>query len=112
MKKIETTIQPFKVNDVKSALIEIGITGMKIGEVHGYGRQKDHTEVYHGREYTVDLLSKIKVEIALPDQIANDALDTLIKVAQTGKIGARKVFVSSIDEVFRIRSSEKSGQSL
>ena len=112
MKKIEAIIQPYKLDDVKNALAEIGITGMTVGEVRGHGRQKGHTEVYRGREYTVDLLPKIKVEIVLPDQIADDAVDTLIKAAQTGKIGDGKVFVSSISEVLRIRSGEKGEQAL
>ena len=85
---------------------------MTVGEVRGHGRQKGHTEVYRGREYTVDLLPKIKVEIVLPDQIADEAIDTLMKAAQTGKIGDGKVFVSSIDEVLRIRSGEKGEQAL
>jgi nitrogen regulatory protein P-II 1 len=112
MKKIEAIIQPYKLDDVKNALAEIGITGMTVGEVRGHGRQKGHTEVYRGREYTVDLLPKIKVEIVLPDQIADEAIDTLMKAAQTGKIGDGKVFVSSIDEVLRIRSGEKGEQAL
>jgi nitrogen regulatory protein P-II 1 len=112
MKKIEAIIQPYKLDDVKNALAQMGITGMTVSEVRGHGRQKGHTEVYRGREYTVDLLPKIKVEIVLPDQIADEAIDTLMKAAQTGKIGDGKVFVSSIDEVLRIRSGEKGEQAL
>jgi nitrogen regulatory protein P-II 1 len=107
MKKIEAIIQPYKLDDVKNALAQMGITGMTVSEVRGHGRQKGHTEVYRGREYTVDLLPKIKVEIVLPDQIVDEAVDTLLKAARTGKIGDGKVFVSSMDEVFRIRSGEK-----
>ena len=112
MKKIEAIIQPYKLDDVKNALAEVEITGMTVSEVRGHGRQKGHTEVYRGREYTVDLLPKIKVEIILPDQIIDDAVDTVLKAAQTGKIGDGKVFVSSIDEVFRIRSGEKGEMAL
>lgn len=112
MKKVEAIIQPHKLDDVKNALAQMGVTGMTVSEVRGHGRQKGHTEVYRGREYTVDLLPKVKVEIILPDQIADEAVDCLIKAAHTGKIGDGKVFVSSIDEVFRIRSGEKGEQAL
>ncbi len=112
MKKVEAIIQPYKLDDVKDALAQMGVTGMTVSEVRGHGRQKGHTEVYRGREYTVDLLPKVKVEIILPDQIADEAVDCLIKAAHTGKIGDGKVFVSSIDEVFRIRSGEKGEQAL
>ena len=112
MKKVEAIIQPYKLDDVKNALAEMGVTGMTVSEVRGHGRQKGHTEVYRGREYTVDLLPKVKVEIILPDQIADEAVDCLIKAAHTGKIGDGKVFISSIDEVFRIRSGEKGEQAL
>ncbi|MCZ6905587.1 MAG: P-II family nitrogen regulator [Acidobacteria bacterium] len=112
MKKVEAIIQPYKLDDVKDALAEMGVTGMTVSEVRGHGRQKGHTEVYRGREYTVDLLPKVKVEIILPDQIADEAVDCLIKAAHTGKIGDGKVFISSIDEVFRIRSGEKGEQAL
>ena len=105
-------IQPYKLDDVKDALAQMGVTGMTVSEVRGHGRQKGHTEVYRGREYTVDLLPKVKVEIILPDQIADEAVDCLIKAAHTGKIGDGKVFISSIDEVFRIRSGEKGEQAL
>ena len=112
MKKVEAIIQPYKLDDVKNALAQMGVTGMTVSEVRGHGRQKGHTEVYRGREYTVDLLPKVKVEIILPDQIADEAVDCLIKAAHTGKIGDGKVFISSIDEVFRIRSGEKGEQAL
>ncbi len=112
MKKVEAIIQPYKLDDVKDALAQMGVTGMTVSEVRGHGRQKGHTEVYRGREYTVDLLPKVKVEIILPDQIADEAVDCLIKAAHTGKIGDGKVFISSIDEVFRIRSGEKGEQAL
>ncbi len=114
MKKVEAIIQPFKLDDVKDALSQIGVAGigMTISDVRGHGRQKGHTEVYRGREYTIDLLPKVKIEMVLPDQIADEAIDCLIKAAQTGKIGDGKVFVSSVDEVFRIRSGEKGEQIL
>ena len=112
MKKVEAIIQPYKLDDVKDALAQMGVTGMTVSEVRGHGRQKGHTEVYRAREYKVDLLPKVKVEIILPDQIADEAVDCLIKAAQTGKIGDGKVFISSIDEVFRIRSGEKGEQAL
>ena len=112
MKKVEAIIQPAKLDVVKDALQQIGVTGMTVSEVRGHGRQKGHTEVYRGREYTVDLLPKIKVEIILPDQITDEAVDVIMKAAQTGKIGDGKVFISSIDEVFRIRNGEKGEQAL
>ena len=112
MKKVEAIIQPAKLDDVKDALQQIGVTGMTVSEVRGHGRQKGHAEVYRGREYTVDLLPKIKVEIILPDQITDEAVDIIMKAAQTGKIGDGKVFISSIDEVFRIRNGDKGEQAL
>ena len=112
MKKVEAIIQPAKLDDVKDALQQIGVTGMTVSEVRGHGRQKGHTEVYRGREYTVDLLPKIKVEIILPNQIADEAVDVIMKAAQTGKIGDGKVFISSVDEVYRIRNGEKGEQAL
>src|SRR3989442_14472444 len=107
MKKIEAIIKPFKVEDVKEALTEIGIEGMTVTEVKGFGRQKGHTEIYRGSEYTVDFLPKIKVEIVVTDASADPVLNAIIKAAKTGKIGDGKVFVSSIDEAVRIRTEEK-----
>ncbi|MGA2852531.1 MAG: P-II family nitrogen regulator [Verrucomicrobiota bacterium] len=107
MKKIEAIINPFKLNDVKTALNEIGIQGMTVSEVKGFGRQKGHTEIYRGSEYTVDFLPKIKVETVLPDALAEQAIQAIIKAAKTGKIGDGKVFVSTIDDAYRIRTEER-----
>ena len=112
MKKIEAIIQPHKLGDVKTALAEMSLTGLTVSDVRGHGRQKGHTEIYRGREYTVDLLPKVKVEIILPDPIADEAVDTLIKAARTGKIGDGKVFISSVEEVYRIRSGKKGEEAL
>ena len=106
MKKIEAIIKPFKLNEVKTALNEIGIQGMTVTEVKGFGRQKGHTEIYRGSEYTVDFLPKIKIESVLPDNLAAQAVQAIIKAAKTGKIGDGKVFVSTIDDAYRIRTEE------
>ena len=106
MKKIEAIIKPFKLNEVKTALNEIGIQGMTVTEVKGFGRQKGHTEIYRGSEYTVDFLPKIKIESVLPDNLAVQAVQAIIKAAKTGKIGDGKVFVSTIDDAYRIRTEE------
>jgi len=107
MKKIEAIIKPFKLNDVKTALNEIGIQGMTVVEVKGFGRQKGHTEIYRGSEYTVDFLPKIKIETVLPDALVPPAVQAIIKAAKTGKIGDGKVFVSTIDDTYRIRTEER-----
>ena len=107
MKKIEAIIKPFKLNDVKTALNEIGIQGMTVTEVKGFGRQKGHTEIYRGSEYTVDFLPKIKIESVLPDNLAEQAVQAIIQAAKTGKIGDGKVFVSTIDDAYRIRTEEQ-----
>ena len=107
MKKIEAVIKPFKLNDVKEALNGIGILGMTVVEVKGFGRQKGHTEIYRGSEYTVDFLPKIKIETVLPDSQVEAAVQAIIKAAKTGKIGDGKVFVSTIDEAWRIRTDER-----
>ena len=107
MKKIEAIIKPFKLNDVKTALNEIGIQGMTVVEVKGFGRQKGHTEIYRGSEYTVDFLPKIKIETVLPDARVQPAVQAIIKAAKTGKIGDGKVFVSTIDNTYRIRTKER-----
>jgi len=107
MKKIEAIIKPFKLEEVKDALGEIGIEGMTVSEVRGFGRQKGHTEIYRGSEYTVDFLPKIKVEIVVGDGQLENAVATIVKAAKTGKIGDGKVFVSSIEEAVRIRTEEK-----
>ncbi len=107
MKKVEAIIKPFKLEEVKDALGEVGIEGMTVSEVKGFGRQKGHTEIYRGSEYTVDFLPKIKVEIVLPDNRAQSAVEAIVKAAKTGKIGDGKIFVSSIAEAVRIRTEEK-----
>ena len=106
MKKIEAIIKPFKMEDVKEALSEIGIEGMTVSEVKGFGRQKGHTEIYRGSEYTVDFLPKVKFEIVLSDDRVMRAVDTIVHAAKTGKIGDGKVFVLPIDEAVRIRTEE------
>ena len=107
MKKIEAIIKPFKLEEVKDALGEIGIQGMTVSEVKGFGRQKGHTEIYRGSEYTVDFLPKIKLEVVIVDEQVDQAVATIIKAAKTGKIGDGKIFVSAMEEVVRIRTEEK-----
>ena len=107
MKKIEAIIKPFKLEEVKDALGEIGIEGMTVTEVKGFGRQKGHTEIYRGSEYTVDFLPKIKIELVLSDDKLEEAVDAIVKTAKTGKIGDGKVFVSAVEEAVRIRTEEK-----
>jgi nitrogen regulatory protein PII len=107
MKKIEAIIKPFKLEEVKDALAVVGIEGMTVSEVKGFGRQKGHTEIYRGSEYTVDFLPKIKIELVLPDEKLNQAVEAIVRTAKTGKIGDGKVFVSTIDEAVRIRTEEK-----
>ncbi len=106
MKKIEAIIKPFKLDEVKDALSSIGIDGMTVTEVKGFGRQKGHTEIYRGSEYTVDFLPKIKIEVVLGDAEVEAAVDAIIKAAKTGKIGDGKVFVSNIENAVRIRTDE------
>ena len=106
MKKIEAIIKPFKLEEVKDALSEIGVEGMTVTEVKGFGRQKGHTEIYRGSEYTVDFLPKIKLEIVLPDGLTDQAVAAIVNSAKTGKIGDGKVFISNVDEAIRIRTSE------
>ncbi|HVY91178.1 MAG TPA: P-II family nitrogen regulator [Bryobacteraceae bacterium] len=107
MKRIEAIIQPHKMDDVKEALIGIGVNGMTISEVRGHGRQKGHTEVYRGAEYKVDLLPKVRIEMVVPDSRAEQVIDTLASAARTGKIGDGKIFISPVEEVVRIRNSER-----
>jgi len=107
MKKIEAIIKPFKLEEVKDALGEVGIEGMTVTEVKGFGRQKGHTEIYRGSEYTVDFLPKIKLEIVLGDEKLESAVSAIVRSAKTGKIGDGKVFISSIEEAIRIRTEEK-----
>lgn len=106
MKKIEAIIKPFKLEDVKEALSSLGVEGMTVVEVKGFGRQKGHTEIYRGSEYTVDFLPKIKIEVVLADTLVASAVDAIVKSAKTGKIGDGKVFVSPIENAVRIRTEE------
>ena len=107
MKKIEAIIKPFKLDDVREALSDLGITGMTVTEVRGFGRQKGQTELYRGAEYMVDFLSKVKMEIVVPDDLLEPCLDAIIETAQTGKIGDGKIFVYEVERVVRIRTGEE-----
>ena len=112
MKKIEAIIKPFKLNEVKDALHDIGVVGMTVSEVKGFGRQKGHTEIYRGSEYTVDFLPKILIEIVLPDAQIDAAVKAIIGAAKTGKIGDGKIFISAVDDAVRIRTEERSDSAL
>jgi nitrogen regulatory protein P-II 1 len=107
MKKIEAIVKPFKLDEIKEALGDLGIAGMTVTEVKGFGRQKGHTEIYRGSEYTVDFLPKIKIELVVSEEQTEAAVDAIVKTAKTGKIGDGKVFVSTVDEAIRIRTEEK-----
>ena len=107
MKKIEAIIKPFKLDEVREGLSEVGITGLTVTEVKGFGRQKGHTELYRGAEYVVDFLPKVKVEVVVPDGEVERCVEAIIKAARTGKIGDGKIFVSPIDRVVRIRTGEE-----
>jgi nitrogen regulatory protein P-II 1 len=106
MKKIEAVIKPFKLDEVKEALQEVGLKGMTVTEVKGFGRQKGHTELYRGAEYVVDFLPKVKLEIVLSDDLVESAIEAIRKAAQTGRIGDGKIFVSTVEEAVRIRTGE------
>ena len=106
MKKIEAIIRPFKIDDVREALLEIGIKGMTITEVKGYGRQKGHTEMYRGSEYQIDFLPKMKIEIIAPDNNIEKIVDTILKSAKTGQVGDGKIFIYPVEEVIRVRTEE------
>ena len=106
MKKIEAVVKPFKLEDVKDALAEIGVTGMTVSEVKGYGRQQGHSELYRGAEYVVDFLPKIKIELVVSAENVEQAVNTIVEAARTGKIGDGKIFVSDIDQIVRIRTGE------
>lgn len=106
MKQVTAMIKPFKLDDVREALAEIGVQGMTVSEVKGFGRQKGHTEIYRGAEYEVDFLPKIKIEIVLPDELVEQAVETITQTAKTGKVGDGKVFVSPVEQVIRIRTGE------
>jgi nitrogen regulatory protein PII len=106
MKKIDAIIKPFKLEEVKEALAAVGVQGLTVSEVKGFGRQKGHTEIYRGSEYTVDFLPKIKIEVVLPDALIQQAVEAIVRAARTGKIGDGKVFVSNIESAIRIRTEE------
>jgi len=112
MKKIEAIIKPFKLDEVKEALQEIGIQGLSVTEVKGFGRQKGHTELYRGAEYVVDFLPKVKIEVVLPDDLAEAAIEAIIAAAKTDKIGDGKIFVSDISQAIRIRTGETGDDAL
>ena len=106
MKKIEAIFKPFKLDEVREGLSEIGVSGLTVTEVKGFGRQKGHTELYRGAEYVVDFLPKVKVEVVVPDKLLEQAIDAIVKAARTGKIGDGKIFVSDVAQVIRIRTGE------
>ena len=106
VKKIEAIIKPFKLDDVKDALHEVGVSGITVAEVNGFGRQKGHTELYRGAEYVVDFLPKVKVEVVLPDELVDRAVEAIRNAAQTGRIGDGKIFISTVEEAIRIRTGE------
>ena len=106
MKKIEAVIKPFKLDEVREALSAIGVSGLTVTEVKGFGRQKGHTELYRGAEYVVDFLPKVKIELVVPDKLTDTAIEAIIKAARTGKIGDGKIFVTSVEQVVRIRTGE------
>ena len=106
MRKIEAIFKPFKLDEVRESLSEIGVSGLTVTEVKGFGRQKGHTELYRGAEYVVDFLPKVKVEVVVPDKLLDQAIDAIVKAARTGKIGDGKIFVTKVDQVLRIRTGE------
>ena len=112
MKKIEAVIKPFKLDEVKEALQDLGVQGMTVLEAKGYGRQKGHTELYRGAEYVVDFLPKIKIEVVVPDDQANSVIDAIVAAARTGRIGDGKIFVSDLSDVIRIRTGETGAQAI
>ncbi|ABM25909.1 MULTISPECIES: nitrogen regulatory protein P-II [Shewanella] len=112
MKKVEAIIKPFKLDDVRESLAEIGITGMTVLEVKGFGRQKGHTELYRGAEYMVDFLPKVKIELVIQDDLVDQAIDVIVETARTGKIGDGKIFVSDVERVIRIRTGEENEEAV
>ena len=110
MKKIEAIIRPFRLDDVREALAEVGVKGMTLTEVKGYGRQKGHTELYRGSEYQIDFLPKIKLELVVPDKLADRVMDAILKAAKTGQVGDGKIFLYDVEDVIRVRTGE-SGES-
>ncbi|PID51263.1 MAG: nitrogen regulatory protein P-II [Pasteurellales bacterium] len=112
MKKIEAIIKPFKLDDVRESLSDIGITGMTVTEVKGFGRQKGHTELYRGAEYAIDFMPKVKLDIVVNDDLVEACVETIIEIAQTGKIGDGKIFISDIERVIRIRTGEENEEAI
>ena len=112
MKKIEAIIKPFKLDEVKDALGEVGLAGMTVTEVKGFGRQKGHTEVYRGSEYTVDFLPKIKLEVVVTDEVVDSIVDAIVQAANTGRIGDGKIFIMPLDEAVRIRTGERGSEAV
>ena len=112
MKKIEAIFKPFKLDEVREALSEIGVSGLTVTEVKGFGRQKGHTELYRGAEYVVDFLPKVKVEVVIADKMLDAAIDAMVKAARTGKIGDGKIFVSDVAQVIRIRTGERDNDAI
>ncbi len=112
MKKIEAIIKPFKLDEVKEALQEIGLQGITVLEAKGFGRQKGHTELYRGAEYVVDFLPKVKIEVVLPDEVLDKAVEAILKAAKTGRIGDGKIFISAVDDAIRIRTGEKGANAI
>jgi nitrogen regulatory protein P-II 1 len=106
MKMIEAVVKPFKLDEVREALAEVGVTGLTVTEVKGFGRQKGHTELYRGAEYVVDFLPKVKIEVAVTDKMVDSAIEAIVKAARTGKIGDGKIFVTAVEQVVRIRTGE------
>jgi nitrogen regulatory protein PII len=112
MKKIEAIIKPFKLDDVREALSEVGVSGLTTTEVKGFGRQKGHTELYRGAEYVVDFLPKVKIEVVIQETLVDQCIDAIMNAARTGKIGDGKIFVTSVEEVIRIRTGEKGEEAI
>ncbi len=112
MKKIEAIIKPFKLEEVKDALTKIGIQGMTISEVKGFGRQKGHTELYRGAEYAIDFVPKCQIELIVPDEVVNQVIETIVRASKTGKIGDGKIFVSPVEEAIRIRTGERGKEAI
>ncbi|WP_333783962.1 nitrogen regulator P-II GlnB [Thermocrinis sp.] len=112
MKKVEAIIKPFKLDEVKDALVEIGIGGMTVTEVRGFGQQKGHTEIYRGTEYVIDFLPKVKIEVVVKDEDVEKVVETIMKTAQTGRVGDGKIFVIPIEDVIRIRTGERGEQAI
>ena len=112
MKKIEAIVKPFKLDEVREALSEIGVTGLTVTEVKGFGRQRGHTELYRGAEYVVDFLPKVRIEVILPDDMIERAIEAIIRAARTGKIGDGKIFVTAVEQVVRIRTGESGEQAV